>query len=260
MPIATEIPVSVQLPPSGQILSSSSPVSPGTPKRNHKTFILIIVMILVLLAVVAIAVVTLGSGGSQVQVPAGTPGASGVPGSSIAPGAALTFASQKYNYSIRLPAGWTRLEANEYKKTLLDLENPGLDEAQKQSLLDYFLQADMIYWDDKSTSSFKPKFLVSVKGGGTIDGEVAELKSLAGRVYLQPEFLEDKQVSFQNQTAYSVVVRGTVGQNALYSRQMVFEQNGKIFTLGILILEDDRKNNFDLLFSGVANSFSLLAP
>src|SRR3989344_5494884 len=225
MPIASEIPGSVQTPPSGQTLPPVPPVTPGAGGRSHKTFILIVVIILVVFAIVAIAVVTIGAGRSQVKAPSGSPGGSAVPESSVAPGAALTFASQKYNYSIRLPAGWTRLEANEYKNTLLDVENPGLDEAHKQSLLDYFLQSDMIYWDSRSTSTFKPKFFLKVGEGGTVDGEVAEMKQFAGRVYSSPDFVEDKQVGFQNQTAHSIVFRGMVGQNALYSRQMVFEKN-----------------------------------
>lgn len=249
MPLASATSGTMQ-PPQAEQSPAAPSLKPKTPGEHHRTFIPIIIIILVLLAALAIAVVTLGGGNRTGETTA-------VPAASVAPGPVLIFASKTFNYSIGVPNGWTRFEVSEYKKALLEAGNLGLAQAERKSLTEYFSGGDVMFRDDKSTSVFKPKFLVTAVPSSTVDRETARIKGVVGSIYTQVQYPEDKAVTFQNLPAHSLVATGSIGQNQVHERQIVLERSGTVYTIALMALEADWNNDLDSLFSDIANSFSI---
>lgn len=230
--------------PSGTESPMPSPI-PSTVKKHFPKIAVAVVLVVVVGAIAVIIFLPREQKVIQTQIPA----------SSVAPGAVLTFASKNYNYTINVPFVWTIIATEDYKSAAV--APLGLSDAQQSAFSEYFKLADTIFWDDKSTSAFRPVFIVRANSVGGLNAEISNLKEFVGRVYANSEFTQDKQINFKDGGAHSIWARGSIGSNVLNSKYLLFEKNGTVFTLGLIAFESDWQSNFDGMFEGVTNSFAL---
>lgn len=248
----TQIPATM---PSTQTVPTTTPTPPNTsPPSGKRMIILVIVGTAFLVVIVIAAIVMMSQAGKKT-----TGKTSATTAVSPSPGAAKKFVSQTYNYSLTYPAGWDEVDVVEYRTKSFGPTDQNLTEIQKKNLDEYYSFVDAMFRNENSTLTFKPRIIVRVinSGGGGLSGEVANHKEYLANTYTNVVFDKESSVQFQNIDAYTLERIGDLGSNRLHGKELIFVRGNRVFSIAIITLDDDWQNNYDKLFEGVANSFSL---
>lgn len=251
-----------QIPPIPQTPTQIQPIGPA-PAPNQispglsgwkKLVIFVAAAVIVVVAVVGFVIISQGS-----EKPAGSSPSTNRVNQSPSPAAESKYTSSKYGYSITLPGNWNGIDVLKYRNNTFGPNNKNLTDVQKNNLNEYYSNVEVIYQDNGSKLSFKPRVSVRLieKGSLSLAVEVANHKQFLDGTYKNLVYLNELSTDFQNQEAFVIERGGELGLNLIHAKELIFERNNLLITIAVITLESDWKNNYDELFGTITNSFSI---
>ena len=176
------------------------------------------------------------------------------------------FTSQKYNYSLRIPQGWGKLDFVEVKQIEYAYKNstPGAEtitDEQKRLMDDYYLLMDAGFSDYQTPEGFRPRILIRVDPSGmTLQEAMHDYKEFLDSALPELTYMKEGAQKFQKQDAYLIEMREQVSpvtRYVRYAKVILFKRNNLIFTIALRGPEDGWQEKYGKLFDEIVNSFTI---